>query len=288
MEKNCKECRSEDLFPTLFTAIVLAADREPDNSVAAAAGVPCKALAPVGGMPMVVRVLDALSEADSIGDQILCGPRRDIVDQNRELAARIASGRIRWIENKATPSSSARHAMSSLSAGTPVLLTTADHALLKPSMVDHFCSEAQRTGCDIVTALAKRNDVTAAYPKTRRTAYRLGGTDYCSCNLFAFLTPGGRNAADFWRRVENLRKNPLRVVTAFGWISVLRYLTGRLTLPEALSRASQAMGLRVNAVVMPYPEAAIDVDSVLDWHIAESIAFETIKGERRHLPPPSP
>ena len=40
-----------------FTAIVLAGDRVPGDPVARAAGVPCKALAPVGGVPMVLRVL---------------------------------------------------------------------------------------------------------------------------------------------------------------------------------------------------------------------------------------
>ena len=43
-----------------FTALVLAGDRTPDDPVARAAGVPCKALALVGGRPMVSRVLDAL------------------------------------------------------------------------------------------------------------------------------------------------------------------------------------------------------------------------------------
>ena len=43
-----------------FTAVVLAGDRTADDPVARAAGVPCKALALVGGRPMVHRVLEAL------------------------------------------------------------------------------------------------------------------------------------------------------------------------------------------------------------------------------------
>ncbi len=258
-------------FPTPYTAIVLAADREPDNPVAAAARVPCKALAPVGGTPMVLRVIDALTDSREVGDLILCGPPRRLVEQTPELAGRIASGRVRWIESRATPSLSTGFALRSLAPGEPVLLTTADHALLSSRVVDHFCSEARRTGCDVSAALARQDDVAAAYPQTRRTAYRLGRTAYCSCNLFAFLTPRGRSAADFWRRVEALRKQPLRVVTAFGWMSVIRYLTGRLTLQQALGRVSRTMGLRAGAVVMPCPEAAIDVDSAADWHTVEAI-----------------
>jgi len=36
------------------------------------------------------------------------------------------------------PSTSAAAALATISAGTPVLLTTADHALLRPEMVEHF------------------------------------------------------------------------------------------------------------------------------------------------------
>ncbi|MGB4781436.1 hypothetical protein [Candidatus Methylomirabilis sp.] len=57
-----------------MTAIVLAGDRVSDDPVARAAGVPCKALVPVGGVPMVLRVLGALAEAQAVGDRILCGP----------------------------------------------------------------------------------------------------------------------------------------------------------------------------------------------------------------------
>ena len=50
-----------------FWAVVLAADRTSADPVALAAGVPCKALAPVGGRPMLLRVLDALSAAEEVG-----------------------------------------------------------------------------------------------------------------------------------------------------------------------------------------------------------------------------
>lgn len=255
-----------------FTAIVLAADREPENPVAAAAGVPCKALAPVCGIPMVLRVLGALSSAAGIGDRMLCGPPRSIVEGDPGLAGSICSGRVRWVEPLATPSASAYHAMQTLPHDALVLLTTADHPLLSPRIVSHFCAEARSSGCDVVAALALRDTVTEAYPKTRRTAYRIGKTAYCTCNLFAFLTPAAREAALFWRRVESRRKRPLRVVHAFGWAAVLQYLIGRLTLEEALDRISRRLALNAGVVVMPCPEAAIDVDSVDDWRYAEEIA----------------
>ena len=225
-----------------FTAVVLAADRGPDDPVAKAAGVHCKSLTPVGGKPMVFRVLDALTASQVVNRYILCGPPKSIVDQEPDLQTLIASGRVKWFENQATPSSSAFHVLQTLPDETPVLLTTADHALLSARIVDYFCSEAQATGCDVVAGVARHEAVTAAYPQTRRTATRLEDGAYCGCNLFAFLTPRARLAANFWRRVENQRKNPLRIIRVLGWGAVSRYLMGRLSLNEALKRMSQRLG----------------------------------------------
>jgi GTP:adenosylcobinamide-phosphate guanylyltransferase len=254
-----------------FTAVVLAADRGPDDPVAKAAGVRCKSLTPVGGKPMVFRVLDALTASQVVSTYILCGPPKSVVDQEPDLGTLIESGKVKWFENQATPSSSAFHVLQTLADETPVLLTTADHALLSARIVDYFCSEAQATGCDVVAGVARHEAVTAAYPQTRRTATRLEDGAYCGCNLFAFLTPRARLAANFWRRVESQRKNPLRVIRVLGWRAVWRYLMGRLSLDEALKRMSHRLGFKAGAVVLPFPEAAVDVDSVSDLKLVENI-----------------
>lgn len=256
---------------TVFSAVVLAGDRRSSDPVAEAAGVGSKALTPVGGRPMVLRVLDALEAAQEIGPVVLCGPHQAAIDQEEELRARIDSARIRWVESKATPSSSAFQVLKSLPDDIPVLVTTADHALLSGRMSDYFCSEARSSGCDLVVGLASYQSVIAAYPQTRRTTINLRDDAYCSCNLFAFLTPPARDVAHFWRRVERQRKKTLRVISAFGWLAVLSYLLRRPSLEQGLELISQRLGIRAGAVVMPFPEAAVDVDTVSDWELVESI-----------------
>lgn len=255
-----------------FTAIVLAADREALNEVARAAGVRCKSLAPVNGTPMVFRVLEALRSSRCVGERILCGPPGTVMAQEPALRDYVAAGEVRWFENQATPSSSAYHVLQQLPEDTPVLLTTSDHALLSPRVVDYFCLQALSSGCDVVAAVARHEEVTAAYPETRRTAYRFKDGAYCSCNLFAFLTPRARAAALFWRRVENQRKSPLRVIRVFGLIAVMRYLSGGITLAGAMEHVSHRLGFKAGAVILPFPEAAIDVDTVGDWNTVRRIA----------------
>jgi hypothetical protein len=162
--------------------------------------------------------------------------------------------------------------MQSLPDSTPVFVTTADHALLTAEMVDYFCSEARCGGNnEIVVGLALLESVMAAYPQSKRTAIRLRDGAYCSCNLFGFLTPEARSAAHFWRKVESQRKKTLRVIAGFGWLNLLLYLLKRPSLEEGLGRISQRLGLSAGAVVMPFPEAAVDVDTVSDWKLVESI-----------------
>ncbi len=255
-----------------FTAIVLAADRAPGDAVAVAAGVPGKCLAPVAGAPMVLRVMDALAASVEIGNCVLCGPPRPIVDGHPDLLACLDRPGVRWMANQATPSTSALTVLKSLPPEAPVLVTTADHALLSPEMVDFFCRSARKSGCDLAAALATRETILAEYPGMRRTLTRLRDGAYCGCNLFAFLTPRAREAADFWRRVESQRKKPLRVVGVLGLMVVLRYLLGVLTLDEALARLSRRLKMDVTAVKMPFANAAVDVDTPDDWKLVDDIA----------------
>ena len=254
-----------------FTAVVLAADRSLHDPVAKAAGMRCKSFVPVGGRPMVLRVLDALDASQRVNTYILCGPPKAVVDQQPDLETLITSGKIKWFENQATPSASAFHVLQSLPGDTPVLLTTADHALLSARIVDYFCLETLATACDVVVGVARHEVVAAAYPQTRRTATRLKDGAYCGCNLFAFLTPRARLAATFWRQIEDHRKNPFRLIRILGWGAVLHYLMGRLSLNDALDRLSHRLGFKAGAVVLPCPEAAVDVDSVSDLRLVENL-----------------
>jgi GTP:adenosylcobinamide-phosphate guanylyltransferase len=261
-----------------FFVVILAGDREPNDPVALHTGVSCKALTPVSGRAMVLRVLDALEGAHDVSTPILVGPSMIAVEENAELAERLRSNQAQWMAPQETPSTSAFNALQSLPEEVPVLLTTADHALLSPEMLDHFCSKARESGCDVVAGVARHELIAEAFPGSKRTVTKLNDGGYCGCNLFAFLTPQGRKAADFWRKVEKERKKPLRVIKIIGWTTVLRYLLGRLSLEQALSQLSKKMHLKVGVVRMPFPEAAVDVDKVEDLILVESILAKKQSG----------
>ena len=254
-----------------LTAIVLAGDRVSDDPVARAAGVPCKALVPVGGVPMVLRVLDALAEAQAVGDRILCGPAWHAVEANDELHNLSTSGQVKWVEARETPSSSVYAVMQSLPQEHQVLLVTADHALLNARLVDYFCSEARMRDADVVVGLAAYDLVAAAYPEMRRTVLRFRDGGVCGCNLYAFLTARGRSLVGFWGQVEGLRKKPVQLISKLGWVPALGFFFGLLSLRQAIAQLSRRLSISIEVVMLPFPDAALDVDTVSDWKLAEKI-----------------
>lgn len=255
----------------LFTALILAGIRPGGDPVAASAGVPSKAFIEVGGRPMLLRVLDALDASRQVGPHILCGPSQKSIEQQPELNVRIAEGRLKYMAGQSTPSLSTHHVLQSLTDSAPVLVTTADHALLSAPIIDYFCSEAQRAKCDVVVGITSYQEVISAFPETRRTAVKFKDGSYCGCNLFSFLNPHSYQAAQFWRQIEKDRKKPLKMMRILGWAAVLRYLTGKMTLNDALGHLSKRMGIRAGAIMIPFPEAAVDVDTIEDLKFVQSL-----------------
>lgn len=254
-----------------FTAIILAGKRPGKDAVAEAAGVACKSFAPIDGRPMVLRVLDALAATRQVGSQILCGPSQSIIAHEPELKARIETGQVKWIDSLATPSSSTYSVLQSLPQNIPVLVTTADHALLTSQIVDFFCDQALRSGCDVAVGLTPYKGVREAFPETRRTAIKFKDDVYSGCNLFGFLNQRSHRAAAFWRQIEKERKKPLRMMRVLGWWTVLQYVLGRFSLAQGLEKLSDKIQIRVRAVLLPFPQAAVDVDTPDDWHFVQQL-----------------
>ncbi|MGH6930612.1 MAG: nucleotidyltransferase family protein, partial [Dongiaceae bacterium] len=211
-----------------FTALVLAGSRGPDDPVARAAGVTHKALAPVAGVPMLLRVLRTLRASPSIGGLALCIDQPTLEQLKQPGAAELLA-EVQLVAPDETPSASLRRALDQLRDALPLLVTTADNALLSPQMVEHFCTAAP-ADTDLVVAVASEATIRRAYPHSIRTYYRFGGEGYSGCNLFLARTPAAMNVAAFWSEIERHRKRPWRLVAAIGPLVLLRFLLGMLSL----------------------------------------------------------
>jgi len=268
-----------------FTALVLAGDRKSPDPVAVATGAPCKALSPVGGRPVILRVLDALEASGRIDATVICGPPAPALAACPELQERIDAGRVTWLANLDSPGRSAEHSLARLDAQAPVLLTTADHALLTADIVREFLDGSLADAADATLGLVEYGAVAAAWPGIRRTVTRLRDGHYCGCNLYALLNERGRGLVTYWKRAEQSRKRPWQwIAQLLGPVPVLSYLAGMLTLDAAVGALSKRTGIRIRPVPLSAPRACIDVDTVTDLQLVESILAQARQPSTQHVP----
>lgn len=253
--------------------VVLAGDRGPGDPLAASAGVPGKVLVPVAGRPMLAHVLAAARGLSP--DAAIRVVRPDHSAYEAVVQPFIgASGSLQSIRPAAGPAASVAAALDTLPAEVAVLLLTGDHPLLLADWLRAFIDAADATGADVVVGLADAEAVQRRFPEGRRTRYRFADRRICGTNLFLFRTAKGRELVRTWQAFEQDRKRPWRIVGRLGVLNLLRYLAGRLRLDDAFDALSRRLGLRAAAVVVEWPEAAVDVDTPGDLALVESVFEE--------------
>ncbi len=247
-----------------WQALVLAAGRGAGDLLASAHGVANKCLIPVGGVAMLRRVHDALA-ASGLFNRIA------VSIEDEALARAVLSRSARVLASATSAPASVLAAVASGALDYPLLITTGDHALLTPRMLAHFCAASEKSGADFTVGLARAEIVLAAYPESVRTFFRLGNDRVSGCNLFALLNARGLGLLERWQYLEQARKKPWRLAAAFGPVALLRFAFRQLSLDAAFTTVSARLGLNVKPVVMPFAEAAIDVDKPADKALAEKI-----------------
>ena len=243
-----------------FNALVLAGSRGGVDPVAAYAGVDDKAMIVVGGRTMLNRVVDALHAA---------GAARIVVVASspavRDHAAALAA---ETIDAAAGPSESTARGLALL--GAPLLVTTADHALLAPEWITDFRANVPQ-GADVAVLMASREAIDRDVPATRRTYMRFADGAWSGCNLFYLATADAARAIDLWRQVEADRKAPWRIVRRLGPTLLLRYLLGRLPITTALRHIGDTAGVRACIIASDSGLAAVDVDKPADLDLVRRL-----------------
>ena len=233
-----------------MTALVLAGTRPGGDPMAAAAGVSHKALIEVAGRTMIERVVGALAGLPEVDRIVVAIERPELVIGLPVTALpTVAAG----------PAATVAAVLQR--EGTPLLVTTADNALLQTDWLREFLA-ACPADADVVAALARRDAVEAAAPHTRRTWLRFADGGFSGCNLFLLARPAAAGVIVFWQTLEMERKHPVRMMRRLGLRYALRYLRGRLTLAAAAERLGELSGgARVAFVALSDGRAAIDVDN---------------------------
>lgn len=228
-----------------------------------------KALVEICGKPLLQYCLDTLHNAATVGRIVVVGAP-DVL----ALAGQ-------WDEVEGVPESQTliENAWRGLQAGRTerVLFCNPDQPLIRPEMVDDFVSRALRQDADVVSSWVRRESLGRYEDGEHKFAdFKDGG--YAHGNLF-LVRRDFTHQEEIRKHLDRLyaaRKSNLAFAWALGPKLFLRYflssVTGHLpTLEETLRMAGEEFDVRLDGVISPYPEIALDIDEPEDY--AEAVRF---------------
>lgn len=247
-----------------YTAIVLAGSRPGRDEFAAQFGTDIKALIAIRGEPMVRRPVRALLQSASIARVI-------VLSQAAERIAAVipADPRVELRTSQGTIADTMLALCDDPKTRWPLLVTTADHALLDSQMIDEFARAAR--SFDIAIGVVERSNLLARLPHTERTWIRFRGGAYTGANLFALASPAVRPAIELWQSVEQDRKKAWRIISLLGPVMLLLVALRLLSLNDVLSRLGSRLHLKLKGVKLSNPLAGVDVDKPVDHDLVDAI-----------------
>ena len=251
-----------------WTAIVLAGQRPGFDPLAAACGQTYKALVEICGQSMLSRVCNMLLQSSGI-ERVVILAQEPAALMVGDAAHFVDDPRVALISGETGIAASIAAIAGTKAAPWPVLVTTADHALLSTDMIEEFLS--QTGDADLAVGVGERAVVERAYPDTKRTWLKFSDGHYSGANLFALRSANVMSALALWSGIEQDRKKGLKVLSQFGPYLLLRALTRTIAFPDAMARAGNRIGLAAKPVTLSQPEAVIDVDKIEDLHLVERI-----------------
>src|SRR5687768_10499919 len=159
-----------------WTAVLLAGSRPGGDPFAQAMGVMHKALIPVAGEAMILKPLRTLLASPDIARVLV------LAQEPAPLRASIpASKRVAFRESEGTIAQTLSKLLANRGTQFPVVVTTADHALLDGAMLFEFL--AKSAGADLAVGVVAKAKMTTWFPTAKRTWIPFRGDSFSGANL---------------------------------------------------------------------------------------------------------
>lgn len=239
--------------------VVIGAQRKRANTHALAAkfGVERKILVPLDDKPLIAHVLQTLSTYEGIA-RIAVSVEDCVMESVRTaMGAYDFSKKIDFVLAADNITDSVIQAADGHEG--PLIITTADHALLTHQSIDAMVSALHCA--DVAVAMAPREAVLAAHPDGQRRFYRFKDGEYSNCNLYGMAHKDALQAAEAFRSGGQFVKKASRIVEAFGFFTLVLFRLRLITLAGIFRRLSNRFRLRLIPVVLTDGSQAIDVDN---------------------------
>ncbi|MBI3975300.1 MAG: hypothetical protein HY334_02810, partial [Armatimonadetes bacterium] len=126
--------------------------------------------------------------------------------------------------------------------------------------VEDFLGACAKEAADFYYPIVPQSVLEDRYPGARKTFIRVVDGAFTGGSVFLFSPRVVDKVRDFAERVLRARKKPWLMAQLFGWSTVMKFSSGRLSIKDLETRAQEITGLAARAVVIRRPELALDAD----------------------------
>lgn len=231
-----------------------------------------KALIKLGGKTMIQWVLDALNGCKRLEQIVIVG-----LPENQSITS---SHPVTLLNNQGDLLDNVRIGAKTLlqldpKAGISLLLP-ADIPAVTTAMLDWMIDQIQDQPYDIFYSVVERSVMEKRFPQSKRTYIRLKDIEICGGDVHALRPVIAVQDNPLWKRLLAARKNPLKQASLIGLDTLFLLLTRQLTLEQAATFLSKKIGIRGQAVLLPFAEMGMDVDKDFQFEMMQA---DLLKGK---------
>lgn len=271
MEKN---------MPT-FPALILAGD-DPDAaaaSLARAEGVAARARIEVGGRPMALWVIEAAQCCPRISDVTVMGGDVSLDSGTADnlgaliylpSAPRLADNVMAGLHLLCARAVPASHA----------LILTGDSPMLTHEMITWFVDACAPWDLDLYYGIVERSLVEEHYALSGRTWLRTREGSFCGGNIFLVRPEAVLRIEPLLRTMISRCASNLDQTRMLGPVWSIQLALGRVRVDEVVAMVGQIAGIRGRAIVLPFADAAMDVDNAHELAMVRNAMARRRRRER--------
>lgn len=219
-------------------------------------GLEHRSLIPLNGRPLIAHVLQTAASHPAIASLAIC-TGREAFDPVWDVLTRLPGrGTVALVEARDSIEASVHAAAADWDG--PLLVTTADHALLSARSIDSMLEALQL--CDVAVAISPRAAIEAWDGGAPRKYLEFSDGSFAACDLYGVSAAQALRAVGVFRGRGAMERPLARLVRAIGLWGVALMRLRMLALGVAVERASRRLDLRLRAVVLEDGTQALDVD----------------------------
>jgi len=248
--------------PSRIGAIVLAGGRVPSSLTDRCAH---RALLPIHGKCMLEYIVETLQQAPSVVATAIIAPEGALAALPHLPGLKAPSGDT-LVDNMLKGSE-----LLAADGVTHLLFITGDIPLLTVESIEAFITDSLASGAVLTYPIIPREACERRFPGAKRTYVRLQDGTFTGGNVVLTTAKQLREQRSLFQELYLARKQPFKLAGLLGWSTVVRMLTGKLSLSYLEPIASRILQGPVKAIITQYPEIGFDIDKVEDLLAVEQV-----------------